>query len=77
MEGGFDVDADKKKYTFIDNYSIVILPNYETISIRDPNLPEIIKIAAQEIIDATSALKMAELSALTGTWDGEQRFVTK
>ncbi|KAK6620294.1 hypothetical protein RUM44_006695 [Polyplax serrata] len=77
LEGGFDVDVAKKKYTYTDNYSIVILPKYETISIRDPNLPDVVKIAVKEIIDADSALKLAELRALTGTWDGEQRFVTK
>lgn len=77
LEGGFDVDANKKKYTYHDNYSIVILPKYETISIKDLNLPEVVKIAVKEIIEADSALKLAEMSALTGTWDGEQRFVSK
>lgn len=77
LEGGFDPDAHKKKYLYKDNYSIVVLPKYEVVSATDSNLPEIVRSAVKTIIEADSALKLAELSALTGTWDGECRFVSK
>lgn len=36
-----------------------------------------IKLAVQAVIDLPSATKLAELEALSGTWDGEARIVSK
>lgn len=77
IEGGFDPDSKKKKYEFTDHYSIIVLPTFETVAITDPNLPEKVKSSVKTIIESDSAFKLAELEALSDTWDGEARAVSK
>jgi ubiquitin carboxyl-terminal hydrolase 5/13 len=42
VEGGFDPDAGKKKFEYEESYSIVVLPDFVSISWPDPQLPEIV-----------------------------------
>lgn len=39
VEGGFDVDAGRKKYDYEDVNSIVILPEFSVINLPDDSLP--------------------------------------
>lgn len=77
IEGGFDPDSKKKKYEYTDNYSIVVLPNFDSIPISDPSLPEIVSLSVKTIIESDSAFKLAELEAMSGTWDGEARVISR
>ncbi|KPJ19930.1 Ubiquitin carboxyl-terminal hydrolase 14 [Papilio machaon] len=76
VEGGFEPDIGKPKYTYTDHYNIVVLPGFYTYPWPDPSLPEVIKKSVQAIINAESPFKMAEMAALQGTWDGERREVS-
>ncbi|CAH1967877.1 unnamed protein product [Acanthoscelides obtectus] len=76
VEGGFDPDAGKKKYEFEDIYTIVLLPDFVILSWPNEEMPDIVKQSVQAIIDLPSASKLAELEALSGTWDGECRIVS-
>uniref|UniRef100_A0A6P7GSY8 Ubiquitin carboxyl-terminal hydrolase n=1 Tax=Diabrotica virgifera virgifera TaxID=50390 RepID=A0A6P7GSY8_DIAVI len=77
VEGGFDPESSKQKFEYKDNYSIVVLPSFTTFEWPDDNLPELVKLSVQAIIDLPSANKLAELQALSGTWDGEVREVSR
>lgn len=78
VEGGFDPDADKKKYEIDETYAIVLMPGFATMTWPDDsNLPEIVKLSVTAVLDAESASKKAELEALAGTWDGEARITSK
>ncbi|KAJ8722252.1 hypothetical protein PYW08_004654 [Mythimna loreyi] len=76
VEGGFDPSCGKPKFTYTDNYSIVVLPGFHTYPWPNPALPDIVNKAVQAVIDAESPFKIAELAALQGTWDGEKREVS-
>lgn len=76
VEGGFDPECGKPKFTYTDHYSVVVLPGFHTFPWPDPNLPEPVKKSVQAVIDAESPFKIAELAALQGTWDGEKREVS-
>ncbi|XP_049819162.1 ubiquitin carboxyl-terminal hydrolase 5 isoform X2 [Aethina tumida] len=76
VEGGFNTDSGKK-YKYTDIYNVVVLPSFTTLAWPDNNLPEIVKQSVQALLDLPSASKLAELEALSGTWDGEARMVSK
>ncbi|KAI5635784.1 zn-finger in ubiquitin-hydrolases domain-containing protein [Phthorimaea operculella] len=76
VEGGFDPESGKSKYTYTDHYAVVVLPGFHTFPWPDPALPEVVKKSVQAVIDAESPFKMAEAAALQGTWDGEAREVS-
>lgn len=73
--GGFM--PDQQKYTYHETYEIVILPNFTTIPYPSSGLPEQLELAVKAILEAESALKIAEVEALAGTWDGEIKIVSK
>ncbi|KAI1301360.1 Ubiquitin carboxyl-terminal hydrolase 5 [Halotydeus destructor] len=77
VEGGFDPNADAKKYEYEDYNTLVILPSFQEISLSDENLPNDVIIAVSTILSADSATKTEELESLAGTWDGEKRKVSK
>lgn len=77
VEGGFDPDASKKKYDVQEHFSIVVLPSHKTIPYPNEHLPPNVTQAVQTILEAQSARKLAELEALSGTWDGEVRTISK
>jgi ubiquitin carboxyl-terminal hydrolase 5/13 len=72
VEGGFD-GGEVKKAEFEDHTSIVILPEFQTIPLPNPNLP-------QKFLDCVAGIKAAHSSSKTeavAAWDGEQRKVTR
>ncbi|CAG9761371.1 unnamed protein product [Ceutorhynchus assimilis] len=77
VEGGFDPDSSKKKFEFEDFYKITILPSYTSIDWPNEDLPELVKLSVKSLLDLPSASKLAELEALSGTWDGESTQVSK
>ncbi|XP_076049156.1 ubiquitin specific protease 5 [Oratosquilla oratoria] len=77
VEGGFNPDAAKKKYEYTDHNVILILPDYDAIPLPNPDLPEIVQLSVSGIMSAESAIRLAELEATTGTWDGEVRQISK
>nr|XP_031833374.1 ubiquitin carboxyl-terminal hydrolase 5 [Nomia melanderi] len=68
---------DQQKYIYHHSYQIVILPNFITIPYPTDNLPEQVEQAIKCILEAESATKLAEVEALSGTWDGEIKAVSK
>ncbi|CAK9822790.1 Ubiquitin carboxyl-terminal hydrolase 5 [Anthophora retusa] len=68
---------DQQKYTYHESYQIVILPNFTTIPYPTDNLPQEVELAIKCILEAESATKLAEIEALSGTWDGEIKAVSK
>jgi len=42
VEGGFESDANQKKYTYEEMNSIVILPEFAEIPITNADLPEVV-----------------------------------
>ncbi|ENN80834.1 hypothetical protein HUJ04_003774 [Dendroctonus ponderosae] len=77
VEGGFDPESGAKKFEFEDFYEIIVLPGFVAIDWPNENLPEVVKLSVQALLDLPSASKLAELEALSGTWDGESRQVSK
>lgn len=77
VEGGFDPESGHKKYEFKDFYNIVVLPGFQQIQLPNSDLPEIVNASVKAILELPSASKLAELEALSGTWDGETRAVSK
>ncbi|XP_066148328.1 ubiquitin carboxyl-terminal hydrolase 5 [Euwallacea fornicatus] len=77
VEGGFDSESGKKRFEFQETYKIVVLPSYTSFDWPNESLPEIIQLSVQALLDLPSATKLAELEALSGTWDGEARQVSK
>ncbi|CAH2048779.1 unnamed protein product, partial [Iphiclides podalirius] len=76
VEGGFEPDIAKPKFTYTDHYAVVVLPGFHTYPWPESDLPEVVKKSVQAVIDAESPFKMAEAAALRGTWDGESRQVS-
>ncbi|CAH2095956.1 unnamed protein product [Euphydryas editha] len=76
VEGGFDPDCGKPKFTYTDHYNIVVLPGFHTFPWPNDSLPDVVKQSVQGVLDAESPFKIAEMEALQGTWDGEKREVS-
>ncbi|MPC16386.1 Ubiquitin carboxyl-terminal hydrolase 5 [Portunus trituberculatus] len=77
VEGGFNPDANKKRYEYEEHNSVVILPAFTTIPLPNPELPEIVQQSVAGVLKAESALHLAEIEAAAGAWDGEVRQVSK
>nr|XP_045604809.1 ubiquitin carboxyl-terminal hydrolase 5-like [Procambarus clarkii] len=77
VEGGFNPDANKKKYEYKEHNSVVILPDFDVIPLPNADLPEIVQQSVAGILKAESALHLAEVEAAAGAWDGEVRQITK
>lgn len=45
VEGGFEPDIGKPKYTYTDKYNVVVLPGFYTFPWPDPSLPEVVNIS--------------------------------
>lgn len=73
--GGFN--PDQQKYTFEENYKIVLMPNFTSIPYPNEELPMLVQMSVKAILEAESAMKIAEQEALAGTWDGEATVVSK
>ena len=68
---------DAPRYEFEEHNSIVVLPEWQVISLADPEVPDVVQISAASILAADSAAKADEAAALAGTWDGEKRIISK
>ncbi|KAK3861727.1 hypothetical protein Pcinc_032343 [Petrolisthes cinctipes] len=77
VEGGFNPDANKKRYEYEEFNSVVVLPGFDVISLPNPDLPELVQQSVGGVLKAESALHLAEVAAAAGAWDGEVRQVTK
>ncbi|XP_066585269.1 ubiquitin carboxyl-terminal hydrolase 5 [Prorops nasuta] len=73
--GGFT--PDQQKYIYEETYQIIILPKFVTIPYPTDGLPNVLEDAVKAVLEADSASKVAEMEALSGTWDGEVRTVSK
>ncbi|XP_015606873.1 ubiquitin carboxyl-terminal hydrolase 5 [Cephus cinctus] len=74
-EGGFT--PDQQKYTYEETYSLVTLPEFMTKPYPSDKIPKDVAKLIKQVIEAESALKIAEREALSGTWDGEVRMISK
>lgn len=43
VEGGFNPDANKKRYEYEEFNSVVVLPNFDVIPLPNPDLPELVR----------------------------------
>lgn len=77
VEGGFDPESSKNRFEIEDFHKVIVLPNFTSFDWPNKELPEIVKLSVQALLDLPSASKLAELEALSGTWDGEARLVSK
>lgn len=55
---------------------MVVLPQFAQIPWPNPEIPQIVQDSVNAILAAQPAGKVAELEALAGTWDGEQRIIS-
>ncbi|CAO1382523.1 unnamed protein product [Diamesa serratosioi] len=76
LEGGLQPDANKKKYNYVDSYSIVVFPSKASIAYPHEGLPAVVISSVQSIIEADSVFKKLEKEQMSGTWDGEMRKVS-
>jgi len=65
------------RYEYTDHYDIVALPGPVRLPLADESLASIVRASAEAIIAANSNFKKAEIDALSATWDGEVRLVSK
>ncbi|CAH1396675.1 unnamed protein product [Nezara viridula] len=75
IEGGFE--PDKKDIVTTETLSIVVLPEFISIPWPCDKLPLVVVQSVEGVLAASSALKMAELESVAGTWDGEARSVSR
>ncbi|CAI9740629.1 ubiquitin carboxyl-terminal hydrolase 5-like [Octopus vulgaris] len=75
VEGGFD--ANQKSFEFVEDISVLALPDWNVLPYPDPQLPEIVNLSAIAIIEAEDALKMEEAALATGSWEGDKRIISK
>ena len=72
VPGGFSADsADKEQFDFKHEHKIVLLPDFQEFELEDEKLPLAVQMSAKAVIKAEGALKMSQLEAQAGTWEGE------
>lgn len=57
VEGGFDADANKKRFEYKDNLSIVVFPNANKIPYPNIDLPLLVIIIIHDCIDVSLIIK--------------------
>lgn len=76
VEGGFD--ANQKTFEFVEETSIVVLPDWTVYPFPNPELPEMVRMSASSILEAEDALKMEEAAMMAaGTWEGDKKIISK
>lgn len=76
VEGGFD--AHQKTFEFVEETSIVVLPDWIVYPFPNPELPEMVRMSASSILEAEDALKMEEAAMMAaGTWEGDKKIISK
>lgn len=77
VEGGFNPDAAKPKYTFEDHHSVCIVSGgpAEHIVVPYPSeaVPPAVVASVQAVLAAESAGDRSAKASTSGTWDGEAR----
>lgn len=73
--GGFM--PDQQKYTYEEEYNIIVLPDFWSIPYPSNNLPEKVELAVKTIIQMEGAWAVAQVEAVANTWDGEVRSESK
>lgn len=74
IEGGF-VD-NQQNYEYSTVYSVFVLPDKQYIQYPNNDLPEMVKIVVEALINAESAGTQDLKDSFKGTWDGEVRKVS-
>jgi len=77
VEGGFNPDANSKKYEYHTVLSVVILPDFISIPYPNEQFPTIVSEAVEGIQKAKSARKDAEQMVDSSVWDGDMRIDSK
>ncbi|KAG4066703.1 hypothetical protein HA402_007339 [Bradysia odoriphaga] len=77
VEGGFDPEANKRKFEYTDHYNVVVFPGHDIIPYPNDDLPLQVTNAIQGILLSESVISKMEKESLAGTWDGEARLVSK
>jgi len=75
VEGGFD--ADTELYEKEECNSLVVLPEWKELLLTDPSVPARTRRCAEAILKADSANRREEAAALSNTWEGEPRIVSR
>lgn len=44
VEGGFNPDANKKRYEYEEHNSVVVLPDFDVIPLPNTDLPELVSV---------------------------------
>uniref|UniRef100_A0A1B0B9A1 Ubiquitin carboxyl-terminal hydrolase n=1 Tax=Glossina palpalis gambiensis TaxID=67801 RepID=A0A1B0B9A1_9MUSC len=77
IEGGFN-NNETTKYEYKDTYSIVVMPDIKTkMPYPSPELPMIVNQSVEAVLAQDSAIMKLQKEALTGSWDGEIRQISK
>jgi len=76
VEGGFNPDANSKKYEYSTALSVVVLPDFTSIPYPNEQFPTIVTEAVEGIQKARSARKDAEQMVDASMWDGDVRAVS-
>ena len=58
VEGGFNPDANKKRYEYEEHNSVVVLPSFSMISLPNPELPEIVSALSPGLASKHSPKKI-------------------
>ena len=75
VPGGFN--PDEKKFEFVEENAVVVMPDFKSFPLDDPDIPLAVQMSAKAILKADSAVRKGELEASAGTWDGEMIEVSK
>ncbi|KMQ97752.1 ubiquitin carboxyl-terminal hydrolase 5 [Lasius niger] len=73
--GGFM--PDQQKYTYEEEYNIIILPSFWSIPYPSNDLPDKVGLAVKTLIQMEGAWAVAQVEAVANTWDGEVRSESK
>ncbi|CAL1686614.1 unnamed protein product [Lasius platythorax] len=73
--GGFM--PEQQKYTYEEEYNIIILPSFWSIPYPSNDLPDKVGLAVKTLIQMEGAWAVAQVEAVANTWDGEVRSESK
>lgn len=61
VEGGFDPECGKPKFTYTDHYNVVVLPGFHTFSWPNDALPEVVSITAASHVGPNAGTNVGRL----------------
>ncbi|XP_018018009.1 ubiquitin carboxyl-terminal hydrolase 5 isoform X2 [Hyalella azteca] len=77
VEGGFNPDVGAKKYEYSTTLAVVILPDFEVITLPNDDLPQLVLESVLGVEKAEGALQQAAANCGGGSWDGEVRQISR